>query len=804
MKTKSQNKPKAVPADKTLAGKKSFFKSPLMIPAGIFLALTVIFYWPVLTGQGFLWNDFLEQNFVYRLFAAVSLKQGVMPFWNPYVFSGMPFFADVQAAVLYPLNFIMTLFASSDWLSPALCEYQIIFHVALAGFFMYLLAREFGVNKSGAVISGITFMFCGFFTTHIFHVNLVQTAAWFPLVIFLFKRTIDKSSLLYMALTAITLCVMFLCGYPQLMVHIYYWLAAFYIFGLIVRIRGKTALLSEVKRGILFVALVALSIGMSSVQLMPTQELAKNSVRPKLEFNESCEGSFRPYRFITLLAPNYLGQPQKTQYWGISGDDVRGGIHSYWETAIYVGVIPLTLAILAAFFARTPLTVFLSIMGIISVMLAMGNSFFLYGLAFKFLPALNSFRIPGRFAYLFSVSVALLAGTGVTWLCRNDIYNKDKMRKRLEKILIACTGLFLVWGVLYAAGMFKTGITEFMTSSGNFGTNSSQIASFVEQKIYPEAVKGIWIFVLLFATGVAVVIARLRGKISAKITVGILAAATIIDFLIFGFSFAAGNTDPSAMYQKSDAITQLQGMQMQEFFRINSRDSNHGTDDLGGPDMVFRKNQGSVHRLFLMEGYNPLRLKRQLVNRKQQTLDILNVKYGIVVDESRGSMGLGYNQTYLPRCRMVYKYAVEPDENNIQPLMYNPAFDYRNSVVLEEKPAINIDSGAVQTSDCRITKYSLNAIDMTVSTPKNGLLVLSEIHYPSWKAKVDGKPVPLYRADYALRAIPVEKGEHTVSCYFDTGVFTKGLFLSIVSIVITLVCAGIGLGCWFAARRKPV
>jgi uncharacterized membrane protein YfhO len=71
--------------------------------------------------------------------------------------------------------------------------------------------------------------------------------------------------------------------------------------------------------------------------------------------------------------------------------------------------------------------------------------------------------------------------------------------------------------------------------------------------------------------------------------------------------------------------------------------------------------------------------------------------------------------------------------------------------------------------------------------------VLSEIHYPSWKARVDGKPAPLYRADYALRAIPVEKGKHQVSCYFSTDLFRKGLMLSLVSLLITLVLGGWGL-----------
>jgi hypothetical protein len=242
-------------------------------------------------------------------------------------------------------------------------------------------------------------------------------------------------------------------------------------------------------------------------------------------------------------------------------------------------------------------------------------------------------------------------------------------------------------------------------------------------------------------------------------------------------------------------------MQQSEYFRINSRDSNPGTEDLGGPDMVFRKNQGSVHRLFLMEGYNPLRLKRQLVDRNDRTLDILNVKLKISVDRARGSMGLVFHPTYFPRCRMVYDYIVQPDENKILPLFHDPSFDHRKTIILEEKPAMSADTAPADTSwKCRIESYTLNSINMDVSTPKNGLLVLSEIHYPSWRGSVDGRDVPLYRADYALRAIPVEKGHHRVSCRFSTDVFKKGLILSLGALFITL---GLGvLGLWRNNNRK--
>jgi uncharacterized membrane protein YfhO len=77
-------------------------------------------------------------------------------------------------------------------------------------------------------------------------------------------------------------------------------------------------------------------------------------------------------------------------------------------------------------------------------------------------------------------------------------------------------------------------------------------------------------------------------------------------------------------------------------------------------------------------------------------------------------------------------------------------------------------------------------VDVETSSP--GFLILGDTYFPGWKANVDGKRVPIYRADYLLRAVAVEKGSHRVVFLYQPLSFRIGLGLTIISGVIILGC----------------
>ena len=70
-------------------------------------------------------------------------------------------------------------------------------------------------------------------------------------------------------------------------------------------------------------------------------------------------------------------------------------------------------------------------------------------------------------------------------------------------------------------------------------------------------------------------------------------------------------------------------------------------------------------------------------------------------------------------------------------------------------------------STIRLTGYEPNQLVYETSSPKDGVVVFSEIYYPGWTATIDGKPADIARADYILRAMNVPAGKHTIEMRFD-------------------------------------
>lgn len=73
---------------------------------------------------------------------------------------------------------------------------------------------------------------------------------------------------------------------------------------------------------------------------------------------------------------------------------------------------------------------------------------------------------------------------------------------------------------------------------------------------------------------------------------------------------------------------------------------------------------------------------------------------------------------------------------------------------------------ADSTASAKLTQYGANELAYEIESQKGGVLVLSDIYYPGWTAKVDGQEVEIGRVNYVLRAIHVDGGKHKLELSF--------------------------------------
>jgi hypothetical protein len=146
------------------------------------------------------------------------------------------------------------------------------------------------------------------------------------------------------------------------------------------------------------------------------------------------------------------------------------------------------------------------------------------------------------------------------------------------------------------------------------------------------------------------------------------------------------------------------------------------------------------------------------------------------------------NRDALPRAWIVHSARQASQKDTLNQLG-SGAVDPRRTALLERPPP-DLDRPEDPSADrATVTNYEADQISLETTTGARGLLVLSEVYYPAWKAYVDDRPVPLYVADHVLRAVPVPAGEHTVELRYESWSLRVGLAVSLIAYLALIALA---------------
>jgi hypothetical protein len=142
------------------------------------------------------------------------------------------------------------------------------------------------------------------------------------------------------------------------------------------------------------------------------------------------------------------------------------------------------------------------------------------------------------------------------------------------------------------------------------------------------------------------------------------------------------------------------------------------------------------------------------------------------------------NNKYMPRAIFVSDWEVETEEESLS-LLIDPEFPIFTKIVINKET--NLEKSESVNSTVSYNFYSSEKSIINVETNKEGFLFITDEWYPGWVAKVDGVKAPIYRADYAFRAIPVPQGSHEVEFYYEPNSFKIGLIISGVSLLVLVI-----------------
>ncbi|MBI4632078.1 MAG: hypothetical protein HY740_10265, partial [Chloroflexi bacterium] len=390
----------------------------------------------------------------YWEYRAQSLLAGRLPLWNPYIFMGVPFLANSQAGVFYPLNLPLIFFSA-----PVAVKITIIVHLIIATWGTYLLARSiFNLQPSPAAFAATLFALGGYLTAQVEHVNQLQGLAWMPFAlwatsnIFNFKlqtpKLIVHSSLFHCSLLSLSIALQLTAGHTQ---TTFITLVACVIVALHSMISGQwtviskqspistqsvQSLITNYKLPIsLFIVHCSLGFGLAALQLLPTLELSQLSLRGGgLPLNEAISFSLNPLLIGRALLPGYSRM-------------------IFSEFVGYIGVIPLTLAIVGATaIRRDKLIMLAAIIAFVGLFFAFGGYNPIYLLLARFVPGFNLFRVPARWLVLWALGASLLAGYGLQQLQTPNF--------KLQKILLCASApLLLIMVTFLSANITPSGET---------------------------------------------------------------------------------------------------------------------------------------------------------------------------------------------------------------------------------------------------------------------------------------------------------------------------------------------------------
>ena len=754
--------------------------------------LLVSFYFPYYSGgwEGYnsytthkelLGADSIRQIYLWKEFAAQEFKRGQVPLWNPYTFSGQPLLANFQSSVFYPLNFFYFLTDPRNaWIL------LVVTQPLLGGLFMYLAARSFKLSSPASLFSSITFMLSSYLITWMENGNISHSYIWLPLIFWSINNYFKNYKFRYFLTLSVSLSMSTLAGHPQTAIYLYIIAAIYWIYK-----SGR-----NLARLVVLLAAVSLSILLSAIQLIPTADFYAKSPISLPFASKVFDHAILPYKnLVTFFAPDFFGHPASNNFWS----------QTYGDFTPYIGVVPLIFCLWGIY--KLWKLKFIKFATIVSVFFIIASTHgpITYLIKALQIPLLNS-TTPSRFMSISMFLMIIIAGFGFEYFFRKFVIKN--YLKLFIKFLLVIGMLYLMMWIFAFVG------PSLLKPADTWQTNLTVTR---RNLIIPSLMFGLLVFLSLVAQ---MVFPKVKAKNEIKKNLFTIALFILTLFGGIYFSNKFLPFAPKKFIFPDHALFSF----LKENTGINRF--------YGGGTARVDYNMPTHYQLYVSEGYDTLRLKRyaELLaasrnngkvpstylrsdaafpdeenGYRRRLFDLLGVKYLLDKEDlpKTGTEDWNVNrfpndnvQGYwqdgkfliyrrldaLPRVFMSTDYVVAENDGEIIEKVFDNNFDLQ-TIVLEEQPSIPIESNNEDIIEPKILNYGSNKATFATNSQSNSLLFLSDAYDDDWRIYIDGQKSKILRADYALRAVAVPKGEHTVDFKYQPKSFVIGIVVSTLSIL---------------------
>lgn len=693
------------------------------------------------------------------------LRQGKTMAWNPYNGLGSPWLGAMQSAPYYPLKIIS--YILPYWLGADIVR---LLMLLLAGWGTYLLLAALGTRWEAGLLGGVGYMFSQRLFVMV-NMPTLNIESLLPMMLYAIVHVVRDRSITWVAVAGLIGGAQFLGGFPETSFIFAFCTAAFFLW-LVLQPGNRSHWVGHLGHGVAVAALCLLISGFHLAEFVRYLKMS-NHVHTEAYGLVVKE----PFWLMSLFLPNFWGKPFRSS-WAAGAPP-----HDHMNLSLFTGIATLLLAL-------TALTDVRSSADRRHRWFFAGLLIFFIGYDYGFpvlrhvgrLPLFNLMSTAWN-AFVIPFCIAVLAGFGLqTLLTRGDAWKR-----------VSCgVGLYL----LIALTLTDTLILPPRGNSAYWVPILRRWKAFA--------------FVLpVFVFFVYLVLRRKHARVGALLMACLVVAEmyACLNRMPYLHHVSPIPEPPSLTWLKKNVLHErLLGLwgiyPANTLISSQLRDIRHL--DAMYPERYVNYAEaiwpGAKGNVYVPHHGDWKRYESRL-------LDLAAVRYivspqpldAIVPPSSAALQEPKFSQVYSDGAAYIYEKAGAfararfVPEARRAPDGLTPADLEKTSLDLEKIVFLEGYSGEwqglcdVSTSEGKerstveFIQDDPDRVRLRVLARCRGFLLLADAYYPGWKATVDGKPVPVYRANYVFRAVEVAEGTHEVAFTYSPINLVLGLPAAVIS-----------------------